>query len=148
VRVQDILRTKDAKLITISLGASIRQAVTMIADDQVGMLLVVDARGELVGLLSERDVIQFIAARGAASLASSVSVAMAKVRLVANPDDPIAGVMRAMTEQRARHVPVLSQRKLVGVISIGDILKFRFAEKDQEVAVLRDLARVSLVAAV
>jgi CBS domain-containing protein len=54
--------------------------------------------------------------------------------------------MREMTDRRARHVPVISERKLVGVISIGDILKFRLAERDREVAVLRDRARVSLVA--
>ena len=146
MRVQDILRTKEAHLITISPSASIRQAATMIADERVGMLLVVDAREELIGLLSERDVVRFIAARGENALASTVRAAMADIRLIAKPDDPIAGLMREMTDQRARHVPVMSERKLVGVISIGDILKFRLAEKDQEVSVLRDMARVSLVA--
>jgi CBS domain-containing protein len=143
MRVQEILRTKDAKLIAISPDASIRRAATMITDEQVGMLLVVDAREQLVGLLSERDVVRLIAGRGGNALISPVRAAMADIRLIAKPDDPIAGLMREMTEQRVRHVPVISERKLVGVISIGDILKFRLAEKDQEVAVLRDMARVS-----
>ena len=146
MRVQDILRTKNAKLVVISPDDSIRQAAAMIVDERVGMLLVVDARRELIGLLSERDIVRFVAARGGDALASRVRAAMANIGLIAEPDDPVTGVMREMTDQRARYVPVMSERKLVGVISIGDILESRLAEKDQEAAVLRDMARVSLVA--
>jgi CBS domain-containing protein len=147
MRVKDILRTKSAKLVMISTDDSVRQAAAMIADEQVGMLLVVDARRVLIGLLSERDIVRFIATRGNDALASGVSAAMAEVGLMASPDDPVADVMRQMTNQRARHVPVISEHQLVGVISIGDILNSRLAEKDQEAAVLRDIARGSLVAA-
>jgi CBS domain-containing protein len=147
MRVQDILRAKNADLVMISPDVSIRRAAAMIADEQVGMLLVVDARGVLVGQLSERDIVRFIAARGNDALASGLSAAMAEIGLIASPDDPVADVMRQMTEQRARHVPVISEHKLVAVISIGDILNSRLAEKDQEAAVLRDIARGSLVAA-
>ena len=147
MRVQDILRTKNAKLVSISPDASVRQAAAKIIDERVGMLLVVDAREELVGLLSERDIVRFVATRGGDASASRVKAVMADISLTASPDDPVAEVMREMTDQRARHVPVISERKLVGVISIGDILKSRLAEKDQEAAVLRDMARVSLVAA-
>ncbi len=72
---------------------------------------------------------------------------MAEIGLMAGPDDPVADVMQQMTNQRARHVPVISEHQLVGVISIGDILNSRLAEKDQEAAALRDIARGSLVAA-
>ncbi|SIO63301.1 CBS domain-containing protein [Bradyrhizobium erythrophlei] len=147
MRVQDILRANNAKLVVISPDVSIRQAAAMIADEQVGMLLVVDARGVLVGLLSERDIVRFIAARGNDALASGVSAAMAEIGLIVSPEDPVADVMRQMANQRARHLPVVSEHKLVGVISIGDILNSRLAEKDQEAAVLRDIARGSLVAA-
>jgi CBS domain-containing protein len=147
MRVQDILRANNAKLVVISPDVSIRQAAAMIADEQVGMLLVVDARGVLVGLLSERDIVRFIAARGNDALASGVSAAMAEIGLIVSPEDPVADVMRQMANPRARHVPVVSEHKLVGVISIGDILNSRLAEKDQEAAVLRDIARGSLVAA-
>jgi CBS domain-containing protein len=147
MRVQDILRANNAKLVVISPDVSIHQAAAMIADEQVGMLLVVDARGVLVGLLSERDIVRFIAARGNDALASGVSAAMAEIGLIVSPEDPVADVMRQMANQRARHLPVVSEHKLVGVISIGDILNSRLAEKDQEAAVLRDIARGSLVAA-
>ena len=146
MRVQDILRSKNAKLVAISPDASLRDAATMITNEQVGMLLVVDAREELVGLLSERDIVRFVATRGGDAWASRVKAAMADISLIASPDDPVTEVMREMTDQRERHAPVMSERKLVGVISIGDILKSRLAEKDQEAAVLRDIARVSLVA--
>ena len=147
MRVQDILRAKNVNLVVISPDVSVRQAAAMIADEQVGMLLVVDARRVLVGLLSERDIVRFIAARDNDALASGVSAAMAEIGLMASPDDPVADVMRQMTNQRARHVPVISEHQLVGVISIDDILNSRLAEKDQEAAVLRDIARGSLVAA-
>jgi CBS domain-containing protein len=146
MRVQDILRSKNAKLVAISPDASLRDAATMITDEQVGMLLVVDAREKLIGLLPERDIVRFVATRGGDALALRVRAAMADVSLIAGPDDPVTEVMREMTDQRARHAPVVWERKLVGVISIGDILGSRLAEKDQEAAVLRDIARVSLVA--
>jgi len=71
----------------------------------------------------------------------------AESTVIASPDDSIVRVMRDMTERRVRHVPVMTERRLVGVISIGDILKSRLVEKDQEAAVLRDMARLSLIAA-
>jgi signal-transduction protein with cAMP-binding, CBS, and nucleotidyltransferase domain len=147
MRVQDILRGKDPKLITISPDATLREAATMITDERVGMLLVVGAREDLLGLLAERDVVRFIAASGETALKSPVRAAMANTGAIARLDDPIAGVMREITNRRVRHVPVISEGKLVGVVSVGDILKSRIAEKDQEAAVLRDLARVSLIAA-
>jgi CBS domain-containing protein len=85
MRVQDILRAKNAKLVVISPDISVRQAAAMIADEQVGMLLVVDARRVLIGLLSERDIVRFIAARGNDALASGVSAAMVEIGLMASP---------------------------------------------------------------
>ena len=146
MRIQDILREKSAELVGISASASIREAAAMMTEKQVGMLLVLDARGRLAGFLSERDVVRFVATRGEGVIASRVEAAMADITLVAHPNDPVTGLMRDMTEKRARHVPVISEGKLVGVVSIGDILKSRIAEKDQETAVLRDIARLSLVA--
>lgn len=146
MRIQEILRSKNTDLVTVSPDVSVRRAAAIITGEHVGMLLVVDARNALIGLLSERDVVRFIATRGENALTSPVRAAMANIRAIATPDDSVATMMREMTNRRARHVPVLSDGKLVGVISIGDILKSRIAEKDQETAVLRDLARLSLVA--
>ena len=145
MRVQDILRTKGDNLITISTTASIREAVRTISDEQVGMLLVVNDQTRLVGLLSERDIVGFLARRG--SLDSPVSAAMSTDWLTTAPQESITNLVRTMTEKRARHIPVLSDGELVGVISIGDILKSRLVEKNQEAEVLREIALSSMIAA-
>ena len=138
MRVEDILRTKSARLITISQGASMQEAAGMISSERVGMLLVVDDWRELVGLLSERDVSCFVAMKGAEALRLPVSAAMSDPWLIATPEQPVTDVMRVMTKERVRHMPVMSDGNLIGVISIGAILRSRLAEKDPEAAVLLD----------
>jgi CBS domain-containing protein len=138
MRVQDILREKSTRLVTISRGACMQEAAEMISSERVGMLLVVDDRGDLVGMLSERDVICFVAMKGAKALHLPVSAGMSDPWLIATPEQSVTDVMRVMTKERVRHMPVMSDGKLTGVISIGDILKSRLAERDPESAVLLD----------
>ncbi len=147
MRVQDILRAKGSKLVSIRYDTTIVEASRTLAREQVGMLLVVDDQHELVGLLSERDITLFLGRQEAAAARAPVSDAMSDAWAVATPEDSVTYIMQIMTEDRLRHVPVMENGRLVGVISIGDILKSRLAEKDQEAAVLRDLARFSLAAA-
>lgn len=150
MRVKNILNNKSESLITISATASLLEAAEMISTERVGMLLVVDETGKLVGLISERDIVGFIAKhsfkQNLSALDFAVTAAMATNWLSATLDDSVTNLMRMMTEKRARHVPVLTDGKLIGVISIGDILKSRLAEKDQEAEVLRDIAVSSLIA--
>lgn len=145
MRVDDILNSKSRVLVTIPQASNIREAGDRISSARVGMLLVVDEQQKLVGTLSERDIVCFTAAYGSKALSEPVEVAMSKAPSVVTPQDSVAHVMRVMTEQRVRHTPVIDRGNLVGVLSIGDILKSRLAEKDQETAVLRDMARASLV---
>ena len=140
MRVQDILQMKSRRLVTISQGASMQEAARMISCERVGMLLVVDDRRQLVGLLSERDVICFVAMTGAGALSLPVSAGMSDPWLIATPAQPVTDVMRVMTKERVRHIPVLSDGNPIGVISIGDVLKSRLAEKDPEAAALLDHA--------
>jgi CBS domain-containing protein len=147
MRVQDILRSKGPNIIMISARAPIIEASRVISAERIGVLIVVNPHGAPIGLLSERDIVCFIAKKGAEALAARVEAAMSPLSPIASPQDPVTDVMRVMTEQRARHIPVMSVGRLVGVISIGDILKSRLAEKDQEAAVLRDVARTTLAAA-
>jgi CBS domain-containing protein len=147
MRVEEILRSKPSKLIVIAREASLQEASRRILNEQVGMLLVVDRDERILGTLSERDLICFLARNGGSAIGSSVDRAMAQIDLTVSPDDRVVDVMRLMTVERARHLPVFDGDKLVGVISIGDILKSRLVEKDQETEVLRDMARVSLVMA-
>jgi signal-transduction protein with cAMP-binding, CBS, and nucleotidyltransferase domain len=136
MRVQDILRAKSARPVTISQAASVQEAAGKISSERVEMLLVVDDRGELVGLLSQRDVICFVAVKGAEALRLPVSAGMSDPWLIATPEQPVTDVMQMMTKERVRHMPVMSDGKLAGVISMGDILKSRLAKGDLESAVL------------
>ena len=147
MRVQDILRAKGTKLVTVQHDSSVAEASRTLARERVGMLLVVDDRRELIGLLSERDITQFLGRREASAVKAPVSDAMSEAWMLATPEDSVTHVMQIMTEDRLRHIPVMSRGQLVGVISIGDILKSRLAEKDEEAAVLRDIARSTLAAA-
>ena len=147
MRVEEILRSKSSMLVVISPKASLKDASKLILSERVGMLLVDSGGGQIVGTLSERDLICFLARNGVTAIGATVENAMAPIDLTASPQDSVSDVMRLMTEERARHLPVFSGEMLVGVISIGDILKSRMVEKDQETAVLRDMARVSLLIA-
>lgn len=142
MRVQDILAAKPRKLVTISPDAVMASAAKLMSSEQVGALLVVDKHQELAGMLSERDVIRTVARRGAEALATPVREVMSDPWLLVAPETTVLEVMRVMTEERERHVPVTRGAKLVGIVSIGDVLKSRLAEKDLEIAVLRDVARV------
>jgi CBS domain-containing protein len=141
MRVQDILAAKPRKLVTISPDTSLAGAAKLMCAEQVGALLVVDQQA-LVGVLSERGVICAIMRRGPEALIAPVREAMSDPWLTAAPDTTVLEVMRTMTEERVRHLPVTRGAKLVGIVSIGDVLKSRLAEKDMEIAVLRDVARV------
>lgn len=146
--VRDILKAKTTpRLITVSATASLQKASEQLARQNVGMLLVTADDGRLLGILSERDVVGYASRHGLYSLAHEVRQAMADVSFVASPLSPVSDMMKIMTVQRARHLPVFDGTELVGVISIGDILHSRLAEKDLEATVLRDLARTSLALA-
>jgi CBS domain-containing protein len=145
--VREILRSKSPRLVTIAHTATLQKASEELARQGVGMLLVTGADGQLVGMLSERDFVCFASRRGHRAMELSVRDAMVQVTIAASPTSSVTDIMRIMTEQRARHLPVFDGATLVGVISLGDILHSRIAEKDLEAVVLRDLARTSLAIA-
>ncbi len=109
--------------------------------EQVGAVVVRDYRGRLLGIVSERDLAIGVAAHGGDLFRMRVSALMAVDVPTAGPGDGVRDVMRTITERRARHLPVLEGETVVGVVSVGDLLKARLAEKNQENAVLQDLAR-------
>lgn len=146
MRVQDVLRAKAKNVITIRPDASVLEATKKLSDNRVRILPVLEDNGMLAGLLFERELIRSVAKNGSKALDFPVGVVMSAPLLTASPEDSVACLMRLMTEKRAHHVPVQSNGVFVGVISFGDLLKSRLLEKDQEVEVLRELARVSISA--
>ena len=139
--VSDILKAKGDGVVTIVDSAPLATAIGIMSASMIGALVVEDAAGTLVGLLSERDVIVASARWAGGTGARLVCDAMTAHPLLVAPADPVRQVMTRMTERRARHAPVLTNGRLVGILSIGDILKSRLEEKTQETLVLRDIAR-------
>ena len=132
MRISDILRVKGNRVVTVRPGADVTQLVSVLAEHKIGAV-VVSSDGERVeGIVSERDVVRALAARGAGVLHEKVTaIYTAQVRSVA-PDAAIDEVERLMTEHRFRHVPVVEGGRLSGVVSIGDVVKNRIDELETE----------------
>ena len=144
MRISDVLKDKNHRLVTVPASAPIAQAVARMRDERVGALIVRTGNGRLIGVLSERDVVLGLHSHGAALLAMAVDEVMMLGVPTASPADSITETMKVMTERRARHLPVIEDDIVVGLVSIGDITKYRLAEKTEENGVLRDLARFRL----
>ncbi len=138
VSVGEILKEKGSGVVTISGDSTVADAVTKLRDAEIGAV-VVSSDGETVdGILSERDVVTGLADRGREVLDRKVKDVMTKGVATCSPDDGVEKVMQEMTQLRARHFPVVEDGRLVGVVSIGDVVKNRLDEVELETSVLRD----------
>ena len=130
--VQDILKTKTMGIHAIAPDKSVADAAELLTKNKIGSVVVMEV-GKLVGILSERDIVRSIAARGGGCLADSVSAVMTREVVTCGRDQTISAVMEMMTQGRFRHVPVVEGGDVVGVISIGDVVKHRLDETQEEV---------------
>ena len=140
MKVATLLQAKGPAVKTILVGASIRELSQRLKTEAVGAMVVLSDGGRLAGIISERDVARALAEHGAALPGLAVSALMTKGVVTCTPADSIANMSKIMTQRRIRHLPVLDGDKLVGVVSIGDVLKYRLDEVQLEATVLRDLA--------
>jgi CBS domain-containing protein len=138
--VREILAHKGREVKSVEGIDTLEVAAAVMRTDRVGALVVRDEMGRLKGLLSEQHVVWAIADTGARALSLPVAQVMETDLLTCTPDDTVARVARLMTERRARHVPVVANDKVTGIISIGDLVKARFEEFELERGTLRDLA--------
>ena len=146
MRVSDVLRSKPNRIVSLPPSASAAEAAAMMHQQKIGAVLVCDEKGRLLGLLSERELALAIAVRMTDLFRHRIGELMTIATPSVAPEDAVQDVMRLMTERRARHLPVIQDGSLVGLVSIGDILKSRVEEKAQENAILRDLAQAHLIA--
>ncbi len=132
--VSTMLEGKPKSIITASPDDTVAKAAQLLAKHRIGAVIICDKSGSVKGILSERDIVRDIAHDGAAVLESLVSRSMTKNVLSCKREDSINSVMEIMTEKHFRHMPVTENGKLVGVISIGDVVKCKIeqAEKDAE----------------
>lgn len=140
MRVASILKTKGSAVKAVTSHDTIRGLALRLKAEGVGALVVLSEKGEIEGIISERDLARGLAEHGSELAAMKVADLMTKAVITCTPDDSIVSVSKTMTQRRIRHLPVMEGGKLVGLISIGDVLHYRLDEMQQEVNVLRDYA--------
>ena len=136
--VESILKTKGSDVATIAPEETVQAAAAVLARRRIGALVVIDARGEIAGMLSERDIVAAVAAHGGRAMERRVEEFMTRKVKACARDDTISHVMTLMTAHRVRHLPVLAQGRLIGIVSIGDVVKSRIEETEHEAQSLRE----------
>jgi CBS domain-containing protein len=136
--VSNILAEKGRDVVTVEPGASLSEAVRTLAEKRIGAALVLGADRRIAGIISERDIVRTLAERGAAALAEPVSQTMTRKVEICNERETVVSIMERMTAGKFRHMPVVNQGRLVGVVSIGDIVKHRVHEMERESVAMRD----------
>jgi CBS domain-containing protein len=138
MQVQDVLRTKGGQVITVNPDFTVSDFLAILADKRIGAAVVSRSGTSVDGIASERDVVRALAARGAAVLAEPVSAICTVDVQTVGPAARIEELMLLMTDLRIRHVPVVQGDELIGIVSIGDVVKSRIAELEIEHAALSD----------
>jgi CBS domain-containing protein len=132
-----ILEEKSSEVLQIDGGATVFEAITKMVDANVGSLLVTED-GEIVGIMTERDYLRRVTLQGRTDKETPVRDIMSSPLVVATPDTLIDECMAMMTDRRIRHLPVVDGGAVVGVVSIGDLVKFRAKEQAFEIKYLTD----------
>ncbi len=138
MEVESILKSKGSKVVTTRPAAKITTVIQMMSLEKVGALVVSDDGVRVLGLISERDIVQGLSEHGTELLGLSVAELMTREGPTCTPADRIRKVMADMTRRRVRHLPVVEEGRLNGIISIGDVVKNRLDEVELEANVLRD----------
>ena len=136
--VQALLSAKGGGVISIEPTATLEAAAKKLAEHRIGALLVLGPDRRVTGILSERDIVRVLAARGPAALDEQVGSVMTRNVVTCSGNETVSEIMERMTAHRFRHLPVVEQNKLVGIISIGDVVKTRVEEIEGESNALRD----------
>ena len=136
--VKAILSRKGGDVVTIAPTAILSAAVKLLAERRIGAIIVSGPDNRVAGILSERDIVRTLADRGPAALDDNVAAVMTRKVSTCTEADTVASLMERMTAGKFRHLPVVEQGKLVGVISIGDVVKFRVEEIEGESNALRE----------
>ena len=132
-----ILSSKGGEVVTITAERSVADAVKLLATRRIGAVLVMDGDAP-IGIFSERDVIYFMESVGAAVLDKTVGEVMTAPAVTVAPGDSVLGALSLMTRRRIRHLPVMAEGRVAGVVSIGDLVKYRIDRIESEASAMRD----------
>lgn len=132
MRIADVLKNKGTAVATISPETTVTELLAGLAEMNIGAMVVLGPGGSLSGIVSERDVVRKLHERGSSLLAQPVSEIMTTVVATCTPRDTVDHLSVLMTENRVRHIPVLDNGRLAGIVSIGDVVKTRMEELEAE----------------
>ncbi|WP_411817765.1 CBS domain-containing protein [Hyphococcus sp. DH-69] len=138
MKVEQILQIKGTDIHSVPPDAKIAEAVSLLNDKNIGAVLVREQNGNVVGILSERDIVRRLGERGADALFMGVVDCMTCNVHTCTVDATVDELMSMMTEKRIRHLPVTRDGQIVGVVSIGDVVKRKIEEAEQEAAALKE----------
>ena len=133
----DLMRDKSHEIVKIKAHASIADAATILTENRIGALLVEDDSGNIVGILSERDIVGGMGSHGADLHDVAVSQLMTADLIKCSPGDTVLEAMAMMTDRRIRHLPVFEGDDFIGLVSIGDLVKCRISEVQDEAEAMR-----------
>jgi len=136
MKISAILSTKGMNVVTVRPEQSLSEAIALLSQHNIGALVVVDAAGKPAGILSERDIVRN-AAKSKDLFSAPISQVMTKDVVTGSPHDDLRSVLRTMTDRRFRHLPILDEGRLVGIISIGDAVKAQLNEYQGEIETLQ-----------
>lgn len=140
MRVADLLKHKSAtSLVTVRATDSLKKAISKLDHERIGATLVLNDEGRLVGMLSERDLIGVLAEYGERALIANVGALMTRRVFGCTPDDDIQDAMTWMVQHRVRHLPVVEDGRVSGIVSIGDVVKHLMDETGKEPRILEDV---------
>jgi CBS domain-containing protein len=137
MNIGQILKAKGRAVSTARPDSTLSEIIAKLAHKRIGAIVIVGDRGEVVGILSERDVIRRLGERGSAALQEAASQSMTAAVITCQESSTLDEIMEVMTQGRFRHVPVVEDGSLVGIISIGDVVKHHIAEVEMEVTAMR-----------
>ena len=136
MKIESILATKSLNVITVRPDQSLKDAIDLLMEHDIGALIVVDKLGQPIGIISERDIVRE-AARTETILSQTVDRVMTKDLIIGSPEDDLSAVLQTMIARHFRHLPIVDQERLIGVISIRDVLKVQLDEYQGEVDTLQ-----------
>jgi CBS domain-containing protein len=138
MNVASILRQKGRAVTTASPSTTLLEVSDKLAAKRIGAIVIIGPKGRVAGIISERDIIRALAAQGPDSLQRPVSESMTREVITCQENDTLDELMAMMTERRFRHLPVITDDALVGIISIGDVVKHHVAEVTMEATAMRE----------
>jgi CBS domain-containing protein len=141
--VRAILDTKGHQVESVQPGAKLSAAVKLLGEKKIGAVLVSNMAERIEGILSERDIVRVLSERGAAVLDEPISNVMTRKVVSCRPSDTVGAIMEMMTLGKFRHLPVVDDGNVVGLISIGDVVKWRVQEYEREQEALREYIKTA-----